>query len=214
MSALPHPSLFESKNLAPQEIRTLENIQKQRAQRLVTNISEVNHLSQSAKHPLTVDDKHVSNNNTKQVFKNIYDNTLLTELFFSKQNIQNIQNIIRFLVHKETNYVVDNQSYTELLIIMRAIFLEYSSHPPYVTDDMSDNEKQKLFKKYTNEVDRLNQIVINGIVPRIISQMQQYIDYLKDASTQPIQMERPKNESIAGQRSYRSITQVLIGGDL
>lgn len=214
MNTLPHPSIFESKLLAQTDTRTLQNIQKQRSQKLITDMSEIGNLPNSNKHPLTLNDKQISQNNTKQVFKNIYDNTLLTEMYFSKQNIQNIQNIIKYLVHKETNYVVDDQSYTELLIVMRSIFLEYSAHPPYIHNDMSQSAKNELYKKYTIEVDRLNQIVVNSIVPKIISQLQQYIDYLKDASTQPTQIERPQNESIAGQRQYRSITQVLIGGNL
>jgi len=64
------------------------------------------------------------------------------------------------------------------------------------------------------EVSRLNAIVINQVVPNIVSQLQQYIDYLKDASEQPYYMDKPKNVSIKGQKQYRSITQVLSGGDL
>jgi hypothetical protein len=78
---------------------------------------------------------------------------------------------------------------------------------------MTSQEKSELIIKYKNEVSRLNQIVINAIVPKIISQIQQYLDYLRDASEQPYQMDKPKNESITGQKEYRSTTQVLFGGD-
>jgi cytochrome c556 len=95
---------------------------------------------------------------------------------------------------------------------MRSIFLEYSSHPALISEEMSETERQILFKKYTNEVDRLNQIVVREIIPKIVSQIQQYVDYLRDASQQPYYMDKPKNESVKGQKQYRSVTQVLSGG--
>lgn len=52
---------------------------------------------------------------------------------------------------------------------------------------------------------------MNETVPLIASQLQQYTDYLKDASTQPVQMNLPVNDSIKGQKNYRSTTDVLLG---
>ena len=75
-----------------------------------------------------------------------------------------------------------------------------------------ENELKLLLEKYTKEVDRLNQIIVQEIVPKIVSQIQQYLDYLRDASQQPYYMDKPKNESVKGQKQYRSITQVLAGG--
>lgn len=208
MNKLPHPSMFETDQPVQSSLLSIHNENS-------AKISQVGNLPEiSQKQSLSINDSEIYTNNTKQLLKNTYDNTLLTAMFFSRSNITSIQNIIKYLVHKETNNVIDSQSYSELLIIMRAIFLEYSAHPPYITNDLSQEEKVKLYKKYTSEVDRLNQIVANSIVPRIISQLKQYISYLKDASTQPSQMERPRNENIAGQKQYRSITQVLMGGDL
>ena len=135
-------------------------------------------------------------------------------MFFSKKNIDNIQDILKFVVHRETSYIIDNQSVNELLIVMRALFLEYSLHPKLITDKMSEQERAELLKKYTTEVSRLNTIVVNQVVPKIISQIQQYVDYLRDASTQPYYMDKPKNDSVKGQKQYRSTTQVLTGGDL
>ena len=78
----------------------------------------------------------------------------------------------------------------------------------------TEETKQKLYKMYSDEVRRLNDILISEIVPKVISQLQQYLDYLRDASQQPYEMETPKNVSIAGERQYRSVTQVLLGGNL
>jgi hypothetical protein len=165
-------------------------------------------------HILTIDDDGLSDSNTRHLFKNLYGETLLTSLFFSKLNILNIQNVIKFNVHKETNYIIDKQSMNELMIIMRAVFLEYSRHPKLITPDMPQDEKDVLLMKYKMEVSRLNTIVINQVVPSIISQLQQYVDYLKDASEQPYYMDKPENVSVKGQKQYRSITQVLTGGNL
>lgn len=207
-----YQKIFETPNAdIPIEDRTLMSIRKQRAQRLTNE--KVDKLVSPGSFNLTPDDKSVSGSNTRFLFRNLYGETPLTFAFFSGKNIQNIQDLIKFTVHRETGYVIDNQSVNELMIIMRSIFLEYSLHPKLIDEKMSDQEKSELIIKYKNEVARLNQIVINAIVPKIISQIQQYLDYLRDASQQPYQMDKPKNESITGQKQYRSTTQVLFGGD-
>jgi len=207
-----HQKIFQTPNSdLPIEDRTLISIRKQRAQRLTND--RVENLVSPGSFNLTPDDKRVSGSNTRALFKNLYGETPLTFAFFSSKNIENIQDLIKFVVHRETKYVIDNQSVNELMIIMRSIFLEYSLHPKLIDEKMTSQEKSELIIKYKNEVARLNQIVINAIVPKIISQIQQYLDYLRDASEQPYQMDKPKNESITGQKEYRSTTQVLFGGD-
>lgn len=163
---------------------------------------------------IEMSDNDISKSNTKHLFKNLYGETPLTFLFFSEKNIDNVQDLIKFIVHRETNQVIDKQSNQELLIVMRSIFLEYSSHPRLFKKDMNEDDKKKLLTEYKNEVSRLNEIVLNSIVPKIVSQMQQYITYLKDASTPQYQMEIPKSDTIIGERENRSITQVLMGGEL
>jgi len=207
-----HQEIFETPSTdVPLETRTLQMIRKQRGQRLTSE--KVEKLKSPGSFNLTVDN-NISGSNTRHLFKNLYGETLLTFLFFSEKNIENIQNVIKFIVHKETKYIIDKQSTNELLIIMRAVFLEYSRHPKLITEKMSKEERDVLLKQYSTEVERLNTIIINQIVPKIISQLQQYVDYLKDASEQPYYMDKPKNDSIKGQKQYRSTTQVLIGGTL
>lgn len=205
-----HPELYERSFDLPGDKRTLLTITDERSKRLPSK--KLEDLKSPGKYNLTPDDKQISGSNTRFLFKNLYGETPLTFLFFSDKNIQNIQNLVKLNVHKEMNYIIDDQSVNELMIIMRSIFLEYSAHPPLISDKMSEKERQVLFKKYTNEVDRLNKIVVREIVPKIVSQIQQYVDYLRDASQQPYYMDKPKNESVKGQKQYRSITQVLAGG--
>lgn len=220
MSGFFHPSMFEnltpdsskgeSKTGAPSigDERTMLSLSEQRATRLnIVNGSP-------GRYKLTDNDDMLTGSNTRHIFKNLYGETPLTFLFFSNKNVENIQNVIKHIVHKETGYVVDKQSQTELLVIMRSIFLEYSAHPPLLDEKMSDKKRAEILSKYKSEVARINDIVINAIVPKVISQLQQYVDYLRDATQQPYQMETPNNSSISGERQYRSITQVLLGGAL
>jgi hypothetical protein len=207
-----HPSLFETTSSdVPSDKRTLMIITKERSQRLTSD--KIDNLKSPGSYDFTINYKQVSGSNTRFLFKNLYGETPLTFLFFSDKNIQNIQNMLKYLVHKQNGYIIDDQSVTELLIIMRGIFLEYSLHPKLIDESMSDQEKNELKIKYTNEVKRLNKLVIDYIVPKVVSQMQQYLDYLKDASEQPYYMDKPQNVSIQGQKQYRSTTQVLLGGN-
>jgi hypothetical protein len=162
----------------------------------------------------TIGDKNISKNNTKQVFKNQYSDTLLTQMFFSQTNVENIQQLLRLFIYKKTNIVIDKQSYNEILTIMRSIFLEYSSHPPLIEADMPDAQKRSILPLYTKEVSRLNELVVNDVVPRIQSQLIQYINYIRDISELPKPIERSNNMSNSGQKQYRSVTQVLTGGQL
>jgi hypothetical protein len=206
-----HPSFYEHNTNIKKDQNILNSVQERRQMKL----QNIDTLVSPGKYKLTVDDSQLGESNTRFLFKNLYGETLLTKLFFSRENVKNIQNLIKFVVHREVEQVIDDQSVNELLIVMRSVFLEYSAHPPLI-DETTMNKQQIIIlqKKYTNEVHRLNDLVINAIVPKLISQLQQYLDYLRDASTQPYTMDRPTSDSISGQRQYRSITQVLTGGEL
>jgi len=208
-----HPSIFEnSEESLPAGQRTLQMIAKERGQRLTSE--DVSKLVSPGEYPLTPNDQRISKSNTRYLFKNLYGETPLTFLFFSNENVDNIQKLLRMHVYKQLNYVIDNQSVNELLIVMRSIFLEYAAHPPLINETMTDAQKKELFIKYRNEVKRLNDIVIDELVPKLVSQIQQYLVYLQDASKPAYVDFNPKNESTKGQKEYRSITQVLTGGPL
>lgn len=201
-----HPSSFETPNAdLPYNERNLFSKPDPNKEELIAT---------PGAYKFSIDDQTISKDNTKQVFKNQYSDTLLTQLYFSDTNIENIQQLIRYLIYKKTNIVIDKQSYNELLTVMRSVFLEYSSHPPLIEPDMTTQEKQRILPMYTKEVSRLNEIVLNDVVPRIESQMSQYINYLRDISELPKPIERSTNPSTKGQKQYRSVTQVLTGGQL
>lgn len=210
-----HPSLFETPNGdTPKNNRTLKMVENDRTYRLGSESSDLVSLVSPGNFKFTVDDKQLSGSNTRHLLKGIFDESLLTFLFFSDKNVKNIQAIIKKLVFKEMGYVIDDQDYNELLIIMRSIYLEYSSHPPIIDEDTPEDAKKKIMPMYTKEVQRLNEIVVNEVVPKIVSSLQQYLDYLRDSTQQPYQRNSPQNANSAGEKQYRSITQVLLGGQL
>ena len=67
------------------------------------------------------DTDSLKNCNTQDSLKGILDETLLSNTFFSVDNIQNIQNMIRYYFYQEKNEVISEQSNNELLTIMRGI---------------------------------------------------------------------------------------------
>lgn len=208
-----HPSQFQTNsgnNLKQQ--RTLLSVKQEREKALA--FDDLKKLTSPGKYNFTVDDNKLKGSNTNSMFKNLYGETLLTFLYFSQQNVDNIQNLIRMLVYKHTKEVIDNQSNTELLVVMRSTFLAFSKHPQLLDESMSVDVKKKLLLQYTDEVDRLNQLVIDSTVPVIVSQLQQYLVYLSDASSPLRVMEKPLSTTVKGTKSYRSQTQVLLGGDL
>lgn len=211
-SKLFHPEMFEGQQTeAPKNDRTLLSLRQQRENLIDVDVKD---LKSPGSFKLTVDDKMVTGSNTRHLFKNLYGETPLTFLFFSKKNIENIQKLVRMVVYKTVNQVVDDQSTKELLVIMRSIFLEYHSHPPLIDNSMTQAEIASLKKMYTDEVNRLNKITVDTVVPLVVSGMKQYIDYIRDISMQPRQIERAINDSVKGEREYRSITQVLLGSEL
>lgn len=211
-----HPSQFvdtSSQTLTNiKNERTLVNLTDERSIRLT--VSDLTKLKSPGSYNLTEDKQKKKGSNTNSLFKNLYGETLLTYLFFSQENVDNIQKVVRMLVHKEMGKVIDNQSNSDLLIIMRSIFLSYSNHPELIEPQMSDAKKEALLLKYKKEVARLNELVINYTVPQICSQLQQYLQYLEDASSPVKPMEKPVSTSVSGTKTYRSVTSVLTGSNL
>lgn len=205
-----HPSQFEQN--IPAQGRNMIQLREERSQRLTS--ATVDKLESPGTFQKTEDDKWDAKNNTQFLFKNHVGDTLLTQVFFSNKNVENIQKLIRFLVHRETQYIIDNQSVEELLIVMRSVFLQYAEHPALLDPRQPTEVQNKIKQQTTDEVKRLNDIVINEIYPTVVAGLKQYLQYLNDASEPYKIMDKPINDSIKGQRELRSITSVLTGNEL
>lgn len=113
------------------------------------------------------------------------ENTQLSNTFFSKQNIQILQNAIRADVFKATNQYIGNQDENELKTIMRSIFLQYSANRPnYIKE----------------QVKALNNKVLSYCVPDIVGEIDGYLKYRRDISTLAMPMQMPAMISNKGNK--------------
>ena len=109
-----------------------------------------------------------------------WQSTVLSEAFFSGQNIRIIQNGIKAAVYhlSKTMYVIGDQNEDTLKIIMRSSFLQYSSNKPH---------------RITEQIIALNKLVVDYCAPQILSEAKAYTRYKHDVSTIATPMERPKS---------------------
>lgn len=137
---------------------------------------------------------------SKQAISGIHSKNLLNQVFFSNSNLQKIQNLIRFNVYKMTNgeFKIDEQDETQLQIVMRSIYLQYG---------------RNLDENISEQISQLNNIVVDELVPKIISNIKQYIQYLKDKAEPYKLLDRPKNLSNAGLKSLRIDTALGFGDE-
>jgi len=107
-----------------------------------------------------------------------WDETQLSSNYFSKQNIQIIQNGIRAGVYKKSNgqYVIGSQDCDALKIIMRSVFLQHAANQPH---DIS------------GQIEELNKIVLDYCIQQVYSEAQGYIKYINDVSTLAVPIAHP-----------------------
>jgi len=122
---------------------------------------------------------------------NITQTTILSRTFFQPGNEKILQNALRRRVYDQTEMVVPEQSTEQLQIVMRSIYLQYSTNR---TDSA---------KIITEQVSQLNDHVLNYCVPIVASNARQYQHYRKDISQMPVPMEYGLSTSVAGSKSYK-----------
>jgi hypothetical protein len=109
----------------------------------------------------------------------------LSAAFFSKENLNNLQITLRDRVRCNTGYTIARQSDDTLLVIMRAIYALHAQNPTTPTD-------------VTKEVQRINELVLQDIVPMAAGNLASYLGYLRDASALPTPIARGVNTSRKG----------------
>ena len=137
-----------------------------------------------------VDEKNKIGLNFKNTaIESVHTTTKLNFAFFSPQNIKIIQNAIRYEVWRRTEnkHLVGEQSETELGIIMRAIYLQYGKNLP---------------NNIREQVEELNNLVIETVVPKLIVQIEQYLSYLRDISQPYRIMEKPESTNVVGRKTF------------
>ena len=114
--------------------------------------------------------------------------TPLNQAYFSPANVQIIQNKIRREVYDRSGgeYLVDPQSVDELLVIMRAMYLQYGKNQP-------DHIREQIAE--------LNTMVADFAVPKILSECSMHVFYLKDITSLPVPMSHPVKITQKGSKS-------------
>jgi hypothetical protein len=117
-----------------------------------------------------------------------WESNVLAQVFFSKENVQILQNGIRAGVYKMSNdkYVIPPQNVDTLKIIMRSIYMQYAEHYP---------------NNITEQVERLNHLVLDYAVPTVYNEAVGYLNYCKDQSTLVVPLELPRHHD----RTYKQL---------
>jgi hypothetical protein len=115
----------------------------------------------------------------------IWNDTILSQVFFSRENVQIIQNGIRAGVYQRSNnqYLIGPQDCDSLKIIMRSVFLQNASNLP--------NNVQE-------QIAELNKIVLNYCIQQVYSEAQGYMKYVDDVSTLAVPIAHPVQASNTG----------------
>jgi hypothetical protein len=141
------------------------------------------------------------NNNKHDNFKEyalygIQNRSPLSELFFSKVNMKRIQDRLRYRVYIASGgkYNIGPQDDTELEIIMRAIYLQHAKNLP---------------NQLKEQVNELNRLVVEFSWPKVLSEVEQYINYIKNLEYLPEPIPLPQNLSSKGTRTLSSVTSTF-----
>ena len=158
----------------------------------VTNISNNNTIP----HSMTMAENNTNNTTKNTILSGTISRSPLSETFFSELNMKRLQDMLRFAVYKASGnkYVIGKQNTTDLIIIMRAMYLQYAKHLP---------------TQLKEQVYELNNYVVDFSLHKILSEVKQYLYYVKDIQQLPIPLDHPKNLSSAGTRSLRSVTSTF-----
>lgn len=190
-----HPSHFQFNDVPVLEDRTIQSVQEGKL------IWSAENQKYSDIQMYNNDDN--TTNYAGVVLAGIQEVSPFSKLFFSAENIKEIQKLLRYNVYKQSGdkHVISDQNETELVFIMRATYLSYAQIPYYKKD-------------VTISIQNLNKITISKLIPDLMSNIEQYIGYRRDISQPYTLLDRGKNVSSTGTKSLRSVSDVLIGDDL
>ena len=123
----------------------------------------------------------------REALNGVFEESELSNLYFSKANIQIVQNGIRAGIYEKTNkeHIIPPQNIDNIKIIMRNIYIQYAENQNNIT----------------SEIERLNQLVLGYIIPQVHGSLVSYLKYIKDQSTLVIPLELPNQSD----RDYKQL---------
>jgi len=124
-----------------------------------------------------------------EAVKHILSPNKLQEIFFSKENIDNLQNQLRYWTWIESNkkHIVARQSDDDMVIIMRSVYFQYGKNLDFNIAD---------------QVKELNGMVLQYALPVVLSNIEQYLYYKYDVSRLPEPIPLPVLTTTAGTRTH------------
>lgn len=134
------------------------------------------------------------NNMAPTALKGIQSESELSKLFFSDENFKRLQKLIRKEISVRTNneFRLDvDQEQRDLFLVMRSVYLEHARFLP---------------NQIVRQVKRLNQKVIDEVIPGILTEIRQDYGYQKEINKPLTPIPRPLNVNNAGRRSLPSYT--------
>jgi hypothetical protein len=128
------------------------------------------------------------NENVANTVNRVYSGNCLSELYFSKENIDIIQEGIINSVYNNSqgSYKITRQSDNELIIVMRSIYFQYGKNLNFNIND---------------QIKELNTLVIRWCVDEILSNIKQYLEFRKNVSTLPMPLEHAQLPSQKGTKT-------------
>jgi hypothetical protein len=117
--------------------------------------------------------------------------TRLAQLFFSDNNLDALQQGIRYRVYVDSDnqFVVGKQSVEALEAIMRSVYTDHARNLPNGVVD---------------QVRSLNARVLEFAVPQIVSEARMYSHYMRDIQSPRAVMEHSVTTSVAGNKQERT----------
>ena len=161
------------------------------------NSAEINPKFSMYQENISHVDQYYCGDNSSLALRSVrMENTPLSELYFSKENIKRIQNQIKKeifrLSNKKFKLVVD-QDESDLLLAMRAVFLDNANHlPTHIVRQVKD----------------LNKKLIDYIIPDMITNIKQHNGYIKEINKPIIPLPQPINVNNAGRKTLPSFTSI------
>jgi len=115
----------------------------------------------------------------------------ISSIFFSQENVERLQEKIKNEIYRESGgkYIMtENQDLNDLLQMMRYIYLRFGENLPH---------------KPVRQVKKLNQLLVNFILPDMMSNIKQYHGYL-DTISKPIElMPLPVSLNTSGRKNIK-----------
>ena len=121
----------------------------------------------------------------------VYDE--ISKIYFSEENMNRVQKALKRAIFYKTKgkfRLDEDQDESDLLVSMRAVFIEHSRFLP---------------NKIIHQVKELNRLTVNYIVPDMITEIKQTYGYIKEINEPIKPLSRPMNVNNAGRKTLSSM---------